>query len=87
MRLNHGHKKKAQSVLVLISLNAARSFAQKKAIGNTSKSTDECICNPVPVRDSYSEGGERKCLHVGRCFDSVLGALEIKWIAPFSEWS
>ena len=43
--------------------------------------------NPVPVRDSYSEGGERKCLHVGRCFDSVLGALEIKWIVPFSEWS
>ena len=62
-------------------------FRTNKAIGNTSKSTDECICNPVPVRDSYSEGGERKCLRVGRCFDSVLGALEIKWIAPFSEWS
>ena len=46
-------------------------LSHNKAIGNTSKSTDECICNPVPVRDSYSEGGERKCLRVGRCFDFV----------------
>ena len=32
------------------------------------------LCNRVPVRDLYFEGAERKCLHVGRCFDCVLGA-------------
>ena len=29
------------------------------------------LCNRVPVRDSYFEGAERKCLRVGRCFDCV----------------
>ena len=45
------------------------------------------LCNPIPVRDSYSEGAGRKCLRVGRCFDSLFRALEIKRIVPFSEWS
>ena len=43
-------------------------------------------CNPVPVRDSYSEGAERICLRVGHCLGSMLGALNKTYVPYRPVW-
>jgi hypothetical protein len=77
--LNHGLKKKAQSVLVLFSMNAARSFAQTKPLETRLIALMNAYVTQSLLGTLILKEENGKCLRVGRCFNSVLGVLEIKW--------
>ena len=72
--------------MVLMSLNAARSFAQTKPLETRLKALmNAYVTQSLLGTLILKEESGSVCVWVAVL--TVLGVLEIKWIAPFSEWS
>ena len=72
--------------MVLISLNAARSFSQTKPLETRLKALMNAYVTQFLLGTLIlKEENGSVCVWVAVL--TLLGVLEIKWIAPFSEWS